>query len=71
MRTGFKVVKIPTPVYNNFMKKKERLEKIHFEVYGKRKNIPFSKVLMAFSSKDIYLNDFEIKQLTRRRVFHI
>ena len=71
MRTQFKIMKLPLNVYNNFKNKAEKLEKIQFNITGKERNIPISKVVMASSFKEIYLSDLEIRQLTKRRVFHI
>ena len=71
MRTQFKMMRLSLNVFNNFKNKAEKLKKIHFKITGKQRNIPISKVVMASSFKEIYLSDLEIRQLTKRRVFHI
>lgn len=71
MRTPFKQFKMPIPVWNNLCKKKARLEQMYYEIYKKKKNIPMTKVILALSSKDIYINELELKQLPKRRIFRI
>ncbi len=71
MTRKYKVMKLAMPTWDNFAKKKKKMEDLHYSLYGKKKNIPMTKVVMACSQKEIYINDLELKQLTKRRVFNL
>ena len=62
---------IPLIVIDNLKKKQMKMQDELFRVTGKRKRIPLSKVLIAVSSKPLYITEKELKQLTKLRTFRI
>jgi hypothetical protein len=62
-------INIPDFAVNNLKQKQKKMEQTIFDITGKHRKVPLTKVITAMSSKPLWLEDKELKNMTKWRRF--
>jgi hypothetical protein len=65
----YKKINLPVFAIENFKMKQKKMEQTIKEITGKSRKVPLTKVITAVSSKPLWLEDKELKNMTKWRKF--
>lgn len=63
----YKIVRMPREAYDDLIRKKIQMENNLKNILGKKKNIPFTRVVRVVAKQPIYLDDFELSKMIKMR----